>query len=122
MRIEPKGLIHRVIFFTGWLLSPLTFWNDALVNIPLSYLFANILIRFIRVDFLFLVLILYWLGNGLGILMMWASGRAIIRDRSHLIREVLNLVLAILIYSIVIIILHKFGILKPIEQIPFIVK
>ncbi|MFA6079372.1 MAG: hypothetical protein WC779_06485 [Candidatus Omnitrophota bacterium] len=118
MRIEPKRLLHRVIFFIGWLLSPLTLWNDVLVNIPLSYLFANILIRFIRVDFLFLVLILYWLSNGLGLLMMWASGRAIIRDRAHLIKEALNLVLAILVYSIIIILLNQFGILKPIDKIP----
>lgn len=38
-----KRMSHAVIFFIGWILSPLTWWNAQFVNIPLSYLLANLL-------------------------------------------------------------------------------
>jgi hypothetical protein len=52
-------LLGRMVFFVGWLLSPFTFWNDAFVNIPLSYLSAIVIVKFLRVDFLMAVLVSY---------------------------------------------------------------
>ena len=107
-------LIKNAIFFTGWLLSPLTFWNDAFVNIPISYLCASLAVRFIKADFLFLVLIFYWLSNGFGILMMYASGKSIIQDKDNRFRSLLTFLITVVIYSVIIIILNRTGILKPI--------
>lgn len=109
-----SSLIKNTIFFIGWMLSPLTFWNDIFVNIPISYLCAALAIRFIRADFLLLVLIFYWLSNGFGILMMFASGKSIMQDKSNRLDALKTLLLTILIYSTIIILLGKFGILKPI--------
>jgi len=106
--------IKNGVFFIGWMLSPLTFWNDAFVNIPISYLCASLAIRFIKADFLFLVLIFYWLSNGLGILMMYLSGKSIMRDKSNRLQALPKLLITIAIYSAIIIILNRTGILKPV--------
>lgn len=109
-----KTFLNRALFFLGWLLSPFTFWNDAFVNIPLSYIMANLAFRLVRVDFLTLVLISYWLSNGLGILLMYLSGRKLTAGDEGSFKELINLALAITAYSLLLVLLNKFGILKPI--------
>ena len=107
-------LIKNAVFFIGWMLSPLTFWNDVFVNIPISYLCASLAVRFIKTDFLFLVLIFYWLSNLFGILMMIFSGKSIIEDKSNRLHALITLLVTVVIYSVIIIILNRTGILKPI--------
>jgi len=109
-----KKLILRLTFFLGWILSPLTFWNDAFVNIPLSYICANLFIRVYRANFLFTMIAFYWLSNGLGILMMYLSGKNLLAGKKDIIRELLKLIAALTIYSFLIVLLHRTGILKPI--------
>ncbi len=106
--------IKNAVFFIGWMLSPLTFWNDVFVNIPIAYLCATLLVRVIKADFLFLVLIFYWLSNGLGILMMYLSGKSIMQDKSNRLQALVTLLITVVIYSVIIIILNRTGILKPI--------
>jgi len=105
--------IRNTVFFIGWILSPLTFWNDAFVNIPLSYLMANLFIRFIKCDFLLLVLISYWLTNIAGLFMMYAVGKDIIRSRGGVVKEIINLLITTAVYSVVIIALGRLGIIRP---------
>jgi multidrug transporter EmrE-like cation transporter len=109
-----SAFIKNTVFFIGWMLSPLTFWNDTFVNIPVSYLCASLAIRLIKADFLFLVLVFYWISNGIGILMMYLSGRSIMQDKSNRLKALKTLLLTVLIYSIIIVLLGKSGILKPI--------
>jgi len=110
---ESNNFLSRAVFFVGWLLSPATFWNDSLVNIPLSYLLANIWIRLFPADFLRVVILSYWLTNALGVFMMYAAGKSLIRDKANPMREVLKLFLAILTYSVILFVVGKAGILKP---------
>lgn len=109
-----KAFLRNTIFFIGWVLSPLTFWNDTFVNIPLSYLLANILVRVIKSDFLWLVLISYWITNVLGLLLMYAVGKDIVRSRAGVKKQIVDLVLTSIAYSLLIMALNRFGILKPI--------
>jgi hypothetical protein len=108
-----RGAFERTIFFIGWVLSPFTFWNDALVNIPLSYLLANLVIRVFKADFLLVVLVFYWLTNALGILLMWGSGKSLVEGAKNKGREILKIFGTILIYSIILTVLAKFKILIP---------
>lgn len=60
MKRKVKGGILVTI---GFILSPLSWWNDLLVNIPLAYVFA-FPFGFISKDFFFLMIILgYWITN-----------------------------------------------------------
>jgi cation transport ATPase len=108
-----QGLLNRSIFLVGWLLSPFSFWNDAFVNIPLSYLSANIIIKFVRIDFLMAVLISYWISNILGIAIMFFSGRMIIKGWKDLVREALIFMGTVVVYSVIVVVLHRAGVLKP---------
>jgi len=108
-----KNFIYRSVFFIGWVLSPFTTWNDAFVNIPLSYICANLAIRFIPMNFLTLVLIFYWMTNILGIAMMYLAGKNILIGKRGIVRELGKLVITMVIYSIVLIVLHRVGVLKP---------
>lgn len=108
-----RPFIRNTVFFIGWLLSPLTFWNDAFVNLPLSYLLANILIRLMNVDFLWLVLVSYWITNGLGIYLMYAAGKGIVRSGEGAIREISGLIITTTVYSLIIVILGRLGIIRP---------
>ena len=104
-----------MLFFAGWILSPLTFWNDSFVNIPIAYLCANIFIRFLPVKFLLLVLMFYWLSNAAGILLMYISGKALARKGESTGRVLFEIIITIAAYSLILIFLDKLGILKPVR-------
>lgn len=108
-----RPFIRNTVFFIGWLLSPLTFWNDAFVNIPLSYLLANLLAKLIRADFLWLVLISYWLTNVAGLYLMYTAGQGIVKSRAGVIKEVSRLLITSIVYSLIIVAIARLGILKP---------
>lgn len=108
-----RRFLYRSLFFIGWVLSPFTFWNDIFVNIPLSYICANLAVRFIPARFLNLVLIFYWLTNILGIAMMYLAGKNILTGKKGIVREMVKLVITMALYSIVLIVLYRVGILKP---------
>lgn len=105
--------MNRSLFFIGWLLSPLTFWNDAFVNIPIAYILASLAYRVGRFDFVRSVLIFYWLSNILGIAIMYFTGRGILADRKNLSQAIKITILTILIYSIILVLISNSGILKP---------
>ena len=108
-----KNFINRLVFFVGWVLSPFTFWNDAFVNIPLAYLFANIFIWFFHRNFVYTVIIFYWLTNFVGLFMMYASGRYMIKNRKDIVKELVSLAVTMLIYTAVLVILDRVRVLKP---------
>lgn len=107
------NFLKRTVFFLGWLLSPVTFWNDAFINIPLAYLIASLVVKVFSVDFLSAVLASYWLSNAVGIVMMYAAGKSLLRDKANPLREVLKLFLVVVIYSAILLLIGKAGILKP---------
>ncbi|MCX5686602.1 MAG: hypothetical protein NTW09_03990 [Candidatus Omnitrophica bacterium] len=108
-----KTFLNRTIFFLGWMLSPFSLWNDAFVNIPLSYIMANLEFRFVHINFLTLVLIFYWISNGLGIALMYLSGKKLVDEKRGVVGGLLSLGVTIAAYSLLLILLNKFGILKP---------
>ena len=113
MAMNIKNILYKAVFFLGWVLSPLTFWNDAFVNLPLSYLMANVIIKFIPFNFLITVLVSYWVTNILGVMMMVLSGVKIFKAGKTAAQVFLELFLTVALYSFVLIILNHFGILRP---------
>jgi hypothetical protein len=69
-----------VIGVIGFILSPLTWWNDLFVNVPLSYAFAYLIGSLLRLFvliskdlFINLFMVGYFLTNLIGLLMMHYS-------------------------------------------------
>jgi len=108
-----KRLSSGLLFFVGWLLSPLTWWNDAFINIPLSYLMANLLFYTTHLSFMWLVLGSYWFTNVLGIFFMYFSGRHLILSAKNRIKAAIFLTAFLIIYSVIMIHLDKQGRLLP---------
>jgi len=99
----------------GYLLSPLSWWNDAFVNIPLALVFAWLVSFFYKPAFAVSLIIGYWLTNVLGFVLMHKGTRQILSEKAlpDSRREWLTDVIVSLVYTGVIIVLIKLEILKP---------
>lgn len=97
----------------GYLLSPLSWWNDLLINIPLAYLFAMPFTFLSRDLFLPAMVLGYWLTNVLGfVLMHW--GFSELREKEN--RREMSKDLAIsLVYTLLVVILILAGWIQPPE-------
>lgn len=105
-----RGFIDKALFFIGWLLSPLTPWNDVVVNIPIAYICAVISTRIFRVDFLLAMVISYWATNLIGLLLMYISGKNIIKDiKGDPHKRLIKLIASCLIYTVILVLLYKVG-------------
>ena len=100
-----KKALKRATFFLGWLLSPLTSWNDIFLNIPLAYLLAMAAVKTFHTDFVITLLSAYWLTNIIGIVMMVASGQSIFRDKNNRTRELLVILGTLIVYSLLMIVI-----------------
>lgn len=102
-------------FFLGYLLSPVSWWNDLFVNIPLSYLFAS-LISVIKYDpnlFNLSFIIFYFLTNIIGLLIVGYNLDNPLRKKYEWKKEkVIWGLIWVLIYSVLIIALLYMDVLR----------
>lgn len=108
----------------GFMLSPLSWWNDAVVNLPLALLFAWLVGLIYRPaaqphgpSFDAAVIVGYWLTNVLGFVLMHKGAQRIVskEDKKYSRRELLKDVIVSVLYTALIVVLLKLGILKPIS-------
>lgn len=109
----------------GFMLSPLSWWNDAVVNLPLAVLFAWLVGLIYKpaaqprsTAFDAAVILGYWLTNILGfVLMHKGAQQAFAKTGSKYSWRSLSKDLAIsLIYTCLIVVLIKVGVLQPIQD------
>lgn len=93
----------------GWLLSPLTTWNDVLINIPLAYIMARAVKTRMPLDMAVLTVIFYWVTNIAGLGMMYFSARRIAAESKIPRKNLLSIIVPIIIYSIIIIMIDRWG-------------
>ena len=108
-----ERLYKATIFFVGWVLSPFTWWNDAFINIPLSYLLANGLFYITHIRFAWLVLGSYWVTNAIGLLFMYIGGKHLIVSSRNRLKTAFFMMVFLLAYSIVMVYLDRHGMLVP---------
>lgn len=111
----PHWIKRGAIGVIGFLLSPLSWWNDIFINIPLAYVFAYIIGRIINITFsvprwLFtgLFILGYFLTNLIGFLMIHYSIVGKSEEKGTLWKQLL----VALIYTLVIVILGYLDIFK----------
>lgn len=107
-----------VLAFVGYMLSPLSWWNDLFVNVPLALVFAWVVSLFYPPAFEWSVIIGYWLTNVLGFVLMHKGGEKMFskEDKPYSRRMLLRDVGISLLYTSLIVILLKLEILKPIKN------
>ena len=102
----------------GYALSPLSWWNDAVVNIPLALAFAWVVALFYRPAFELSWIVGYWLTNVLGFVLMHKGAQKMLRDeeKKYSWRDAVRDIGISLLYTALIVLLIKLGVVKLIEN------
>jgi hypothetical protein len=108
-----KGRLGNFLLVgVGFILSPLSWWNDLVVNVPLAYAFS-IPFSFISEQLFLPSFILgYWLTNLLGFLMLHWGGEGLAYSKRPTISVKHSLIVSA-VYSIIVILLVMLGWLEP---------
>jgi hypothetical protein len=107
-----------VLGFIGFMLSPLSWWNDLFVNLPLALAFAWVVSFFYRPAFEVCVIIGYWLSNVLGFVLMHKGAQRMSskEERKYSRRDLLRDIGTSILYTALILGLLKLGVLKPLSN------
>src|SRR6266567_656286 len=108
-----------ILGFVGFMLSPLSWWNDAFVNLPLALAFAWVISLFYLPAFKPAVIIGYWLTNVLGFVLMHKGASKIVagkEQRPYSSRDFFRDLLISLLYTFLILLLLKLKLLKPLTD------
>jgi hypothetical protein len=102
----------------GYMLSPLSWWNDMFVNVPLALAFAWLVSLFWPRAFGIACVLGYWLTNVLGFVLMHKGAQQMFTERKlqYTRRELLKDLAISLLYTLLIVALVKWGVLKPIQN------
>lgn len=102
-----KRLWGGLVLGLGYMLSPLSWWNDLFFNLPIAY-GVGLMVRWWAPSwFLPATIVGYWLSNVLGIVMMQFGAEDLFfadRDR-HLKRDLLVGIGSSTLYTIVVLVL-----------------
>lgn len=116
MKHKIKGSIIAII---GYILSPLSWWNDLIINIPLAYAFAFPFGLISKKIFLPMTILGYWLTNIAGFLLMHYGIKNVAIGESknkNIKRDLIKDMVISIVYTGVVILLVQAGWLKfPLE-------
>ncbi len=115
MKYKIKGGILATI---GYILSPLSWWNDLVINIPLAYAFAFPFGLISRSLFLPMMILGYWITNIVGLMLMHHGVTDLVsKEKSkHTKKELMENVAISILYTLLVVIFVKIGWLKfPLE-------
>jgi hypothetical protein len=106
-----------ILAFVGFMLSPLSWWNDLFVNVPIALAFAWLVSWFYQPAFAACLVLGYWLTNVLGFVLMHKGAQKVLSEKQdrYTSRDLLRDVGISLLYTLVIVVLVKLGILKPVQ-------
>jgi len=106
-----------VLAFIGFILSPLSWWNDLFVNVPLAVGFAWVVSLFYKPAFAASVVLGYWLTNVLGfVLLHKGTQKLFAQPKPYNRRELVKDILISLLYTLLVVVLVRLKVLQPIED------
>ncbi|HON08482.1 MAG TPA: hypothetical protein PLW02_10335 [Verrucomicrobiota bacterium] len=109
-----------VIGLIGFLLSPLSWWNDLVVNIPLAIMIGWLFSLIYKPLFLPAAIFGYWLTNVLGLILLRRGAQTALKEddapKPFSKKELIKDILISLAYTGVIIILAKLKIIEPLNN------
>ncbi len=118
LHLTKRKVSGGALAFVGYMLSPLSWWNDLFVNWPIALAFAWVISFFCKPAFTAALILGYWLTNILGFAMMQKGGAKILSEEdAPYTRKLLCRDLAIsLLYTVLVVVLVKIGIIAPIQD------
>jgi Zn-dependent protease with chaperone function len=115
IRLIFKKLRGGFFLVIGYLLSPLSFWNDLFFNLPLAYAFGYLCSLLSPSLLLPCSIIGYWISNIAGILLMQVGAIDVFQNQPkerNLKKELLMGLVSSAVYTVVIVLLIQFKILQ----------
>lgn len=102
----------------GYVLSPLSWWNDLYVNLPIAYLGGNLAALVERHLFAPGMIATYWASNVLGLLLLHLGGARSVQLPHTPLKPVglRSSLLLSLLYTGVVCVLYWAGVLKPVTD------
>jgi len=103
---------------TGYLLSPLSWWNDAIINVPLALAFAWVVSLFYKPAFEASVILGYWLTNVAGFVLMHKGGQQLLsnEEKKYSWKAFARDIVISLLYTGLIVLLVKMKIFQPAQD------
>jgi len=104
-----------ILGFVGFMLSPLSWWNDLFVNVPLAVAFAWVVSLVYKPAFMTAAIVGYWLTNVLGFVLMHKGAQKALsaEDKPYTARQFIRDLAVSLLYTLLIVVLARMGVLKP---------
>jgi len=105
--------------FIGFMLSPLSWWNDLFVNVPLAIGFGWLVSLCYRPAFEPAVVIGYWLTNVLGFVLMQKGAQKLLTDqpsKPYSRHDLIKDIVVSLLYTLLILLLVKLKFIQPITD------
>lgn len=111
MKQKIKGGVLATI---GYILSPLSWWNDLVINIPLAYAFAFPFGLISRSLFLPMMIFGYWITNVVGFMMMHYGVTDMVSKKKskYTKKKLLKDIVISILYTLVVVVFIKMGWLK----------
>jgi hypothetical protein len=118
LRITKRKVSGGTVAFIGYMLSPLSWWNDLYVNWPLALVCAWVISWFYKPAFTASLVLAYWLSNVLGFVLMQKGGAKIISEENppYSRRSLWRDIVISLLYTLVMVVLVKMGVIGPIQE------
>ena len=101
-------IINVLLVATGFILSPLSWWNDLVINVPLAYIFSVPFSLLNEKLFLPAFIVGYWLTNLIGFILLYWGGEGLVKKRYKKLNLRQSLYISML-YSFIIIVLVYLG-------------
>lgn len=101
----------------GFLLSPLSWWSDLVVNLPLAVAAGWLVSLVWPAAFEATVIVAYWLTNVLGFVLLHKGAQQFLAEQqAYSRRELLKDAAIALLYTLLIALLVWLGVLKPVRE------
>jgi cell shape-determining protein MreD len=107
-------IISGITVTIGYLLSPLSWWNDLFINIPIAYGFAFLFSLISKNLFTPMIVIGYWITNIAGFMLMHQGAKGFIRqnESGYNKKELMKDLIFSILYTLIIIVLIKLELVK----------
>jgi len=109
-----RGTKNGFLVTLGYILSPLSWWNDAFVNLPIAYAFAYLFRPLSESLFYPCLVVGYWSTNVLGFVLMHKGGSNLLsnKERGYTRKDLFKDFCISVVYTVIIAVLVAGSLLK----------
>ncbi|NMC51946.1 hypothetical protein GYA54_04500 [Candidatus Kuenenbacteria bacterium] len=111
---KPPQKIHGgILVLIGYLLSPFSWWNDLILNIPIAYFFSLPFGLISQKIFLPAMIFGYWLTNVVGLMLVhYGAIKALGKEHEHSKKRFFKHFIIATLYTLIIFLLFKINFLQ----------